>query len=141
MVLLHWETLCCPNRHGQSDGQPCNTGQVVQPSRSHDTPQAHDQGWGCREALRYGTAPDGLDADRAIFEIAVCTLEQGKALQATARRVSVDAETALGVFGFCPSGAATSACARIVAAPKSHTRYWFAARVALCDPGDGDRHP
>jgi hypothetical protein len=56
-------------------------------SRSHDTPQAHDKGWGCREALSYGTAPDGLDAGRAIFEIAVCTLEKGNALHATARSV------------------------------------------------------
>jgi hypothetical protein len=87
MALLHWETLYCPNRNGHSYGQPCKTGRVVQPGRSHGAPQAHGKGWGCCEALSYGTAPDGWDADRAIFEIAVCTLEKGNALRATARSV------------------------------------------------------
>jgi len=50
--------------------------------------------------LSYGTAYDGLDADRAIFESAVRTLEKGNALRATARSMEVDAETALGVSGF-----------------------------------------
>jgi len=50
--------------------------------------------------LSYSTAPDGLDAARALFESAVRTLEKGKARRATARSVSVDAETALGVSGF-----------------------------------------
>jgi len=84
MALLHRETLYCPNQHGQGDGQPCKTGRVVQPGRSHGEPQAHGTGWGCREALSYGTAYDGLDADRAIFESAVRTLAQGNALRATA---------------------------------------------------------
>jgi len=87
MTLLHGETLSCPNRNGHSYGQPCKTGRVVQLGRSHGAPQAHGKGGGCREALRYSAAPDGWDADRAIFEMAVRTVEQGNARRATARSV------------------------------------------------------
>jgi hypothetical protein len=76
MVLLHWETLYCLHQHGQGDGQPCKTGRVVQHGRSHGEPQAYGKRWGCREALSYGTAYDGLDADRAIFESAVRTWQK-----------------------------------------------------------------
>ena len=100
MALLHRETLYCPNQHGQGDGQPCKTGRVVQPGRSHGAPQAHGTGWGCREALRDGTASDGLETDRAIFQSAVRTLGEGNTLRATARIVQVDEETAVGVAGF-----------------------------------------
>jgi hypothetical protein len=81
MVLLHWETLYCLHQHG----------------RSHGEPQAYGKGWGCREALSYGTAYDGLDADRAIFESAVRTLAEGNTLRATARSVQVDEHAAVGV--------------------------------------------
>ena len=100
MVLLHWETLFCLHQHGQGDGQPYTTGRVVQHGRSHGAPQAHGKGWGCREALRDGTASDGMDADRAIFESAVRTLAEGNRLCATARIVQVDEDAAGGVAGF-----------------------------------------
>src|SRR5262249_12193691 len=100
MVLLHWETLYCLHQHGQGDGQPCNTGRVMQHSCSHGEPQAYGKGWGSREALSYGTAYDGLDADRAIFESAVRTLAEGNTLRATARIVQVDEHAAVGVAGF-----------------------------------------
>ena len=100
MVLLHWETLSCLHQHGQGDGQPYTTGRVVQHGRNHGAPQAHGKGWGCREALRDGTASDGLDADRAIFESAVRTLAEGNTLCATARIVQVDEDAAVGVAGF-----------------------------------------
>jgi hypothetical protein len=89
MVLLHWETLYCLRQHGQGDGPPWKTGRVVQHGRSHGEPQASGTGWGCREALSYGTAYDGLEADRAIFESAVRTLAEGNTLRATARMVQV----------------------------------------------------
>ena len=49
--------------------------------------------------MRDGTASDGLDADRAIFESAVRTLAEGKRLWATARIVQVDEAAAVGVAG------------------------------------------
>jgi hypothetical protein len=140
MVLLHWETLYCLHQHGQGDGQPWKTGRVVQHGSRHGEPQAYGKGWGCREALSYGTAYDGLAADRAIFESAVRTLAEGNTLRATARSVQVDEHAAVGVAGFCPSGASTPEGARTVTAPTAHTRYRFAAHVAPCDSGDGGRH-
>jgi hypothetical protein len=100
MGLLHWETLYCLHQHGQGDGQPWKTGRMVQHGNSHDEPQPHGTGWGCREALRYSTASDGLDTDRTIFESAVRTLGEGNTLRATARIVQVEEETAVGVAGF-----------------------------------------
>jgi len=88
-----------PNRHGQAYRQPRKIGLVVQHGRSHGAPQAQCNGCGCREALRYGTADDGWDADRANFEIAVRTLAEGNALCATARIVQVDEDAAGGVTG------------------------------------------
>src|SRR4029453_17112491 len=106
----------------QGDGQPCKTGRVVQHGRSHGELQAYGKGWGCREALSYGTAYEGLGAGRAIFESAVRTLAEGNTLRATARSVQVDEHAAVGVAGFCPAGASTPAGARTVTAPKAHTR-------------------
>ena len=100
MVSLHWETLSCLHQHGQGDGQPYTTGRVVQHGRSHAAPQAYGKGWGWREALRDGTASDGLDADRAIFESAVRTLAEGNVLGATARSVQVGEDAGVGVAGF-----------------------------------------
>ena len=99
-ALLHRETLSCPHRNGQGDGQPWKTGRVVPPGRRHGAPQAHGKEWGCREALRDGTASDGLAADRAISEIAARSLVEGNARRATARSVEVNDETAVGVAGF-----------------------------------------
>ena len=100
MVLLHWETLYCLHQHGQSDGQPCKTGRVVQHGSRHGEPQAYGKGWGCREALHYGIASDSLDADRTIFESAGRPLAEGKTLRATARSVQVDKHAAVGITGF-----------------------------------------
>ena len=50
--------------------------------------------------MRDGTASDGLDADRTIFESTVRTLAEGNTLGATARIVPVDADAAVGVAGF-----------------------------------------
>ena len=72
MVLLHWETLYCPNRNGRC---------------SHGASHAYGNRCGCREALSDGTAYDGLEAARAIFESAVRTLAEGNVLCATARIV------------------------------------------------------
>ena len=46
-----------------------------------------------RVALNYGTAYYGLQADRALFEMAVRALAEGNALRATARIVQVDKDT------------------------------------------------
>ncbi len=100
MGLLHWETLYCLHQHGRGDGQPWKTGHVVQHGRSHDAPQTHGKGWGCREALRYGTASDDLDADRTIFATAVRALAEGNARRATARIVQGDEDAVVGVAGF-----------------------------------------
>ena len=100
MGLLHWGTLYCLHQYGQGDGQPWKTRRMVHHGRRHDAPQTHGKGWGCREALRDGTASDGLDTDRAIFESAVGTLVAGNTLRATVRSVQVDEETAVGVAGF-----------------------------------------
>ena len=78
MALLHWETLYCPNRHGQGDGQPHKTGRVVQHSSSHSALQAQGNRCGWREALRNGTAYDGLEADRTIVESAGAHLDGRK---------------------------------------------------------------
>jgi len=50
--------------------------------------------------VSYGTAYDGLDADRAIFESAVRTLAEGNVLGATARSVQGDEDAGVGVAGF-----------------------------------------
>jgi hypothetical protein len=121
MVLLHWETLYYPNRHGQGYGQPRKIGLVVQHGSSHGAPQAHGNGCGCREALRNGTAYDGLDADRAIFASAVRPLAEGNALRVTARIMPVDADALAGVAGCQPFGASTLEGARTVADRKAHT--------------------
>ena len=84
----------------KATGSPGKQGVMVQHGSSPDEPQPHGTGWGCREALSYGTAYDGLDADRAIFESAVRTLAEGNTLRATARSVQVDEHAAVGVAGF-----------------------------------------
>ena len=42
---------------------------------------------------RDGTASDGLETDRALFEMAVQALAEGNALRATGRIVQVDKDT------------------------------------------------
>jgi hypothetical protein len=90
---VNWETLYCPHRNCRCSGQPCTAGLLVNNGSSDGAPQA--RGNACRGsvALRSGTASYGWPADRALFEMAVRALAEGKALRATARLVQGDTDT------------------------------------------------
>ena len=90
---MNWETLYCPHRDCRWDGKPFTAGRLVKNGNSCGEPQARGNACGGSVALSYGTAYDGLKADRALFEMAVRALAEGNALRATARIVQVDKET------------------------------------------------
>lgn len=74
---MNWETLYCPNKHCRYYGMPFQKGQMVKNGTSHGLPQALCRGCGSSVALTYGTAYYGLEADLAIFEMAVRALAEG----------------------------------------------------------------
>jgi len=90
---VNWETLYCPHRNGRCYGQPFTAGLLVKNGSSYGEPQARCNACRGSVALSYGTAYYGLQADRALFEMAVRALAEGNALRATARIVQVDKDT------------------------------------------------
>jgi hypothetical protein len=65
----------------------------VKNGSSYGEPQARCNAYKGSVALSYGTAYYGLQADRALFEMAVRALAAGNALRATARIVQGDKDT------------------------------------------------
>jgi len=91
---MDWETLYCPNRACQSYGKPFYEGQLVKNGTSHGQKQALCKGCNRSVSLRYGTAYYDLNADRALFELAVRALAEGNSLRSTGRIVQIDKDTA-----------------------------------------------
>jgi IS1 family transposase/transposase-like protein len=91
---MNWETLYCPNRHCRYYGIPFYEGQMVKNGSSYGQQQGLCKACGSSVSVRYGTAYYDLEADPAIFEMAVRALAEGNSLRATARIVQIDKDTA-----------------------------------------------
>ena len=91
---MNWETLYCPNRRCRYYGIPFYEGQMVKNGSSYGQKQGLCKACGSSVSLRYGTAYYDLEADPAIFEMAVRALAEGNSLRATARIVQIDKDTA-----------------------------------------------
>jgi IS1 family transposase len=91
---MTWETLYCPNRYCRYYGVPFHRSQLVKNGTSHGQKQALCRACGSSVTLRYGTAYWDLNADPAIFEMAIRALAEGNSLRSTARIVQVDKDTA-----------------------------------------------
>jgi IS1 family transposase len=90
---MDWESLYCPNRNCCCYGKPFKTGCLVWDGSSRGRPRARCQACGGHVTLSYGTAYYGLDAEPALFELAVRALAEGNSLRATARIVLADKDT------------------------------------------------
>jgi transposase-like protein len=91
---MDWETLYCPKRHCLYYGVPFRQSRLVKNGGSHGQLQALCKECGSSVALSYGTAYYGLEAEPAIFELAVRALAEGNSLRATGRIVQIDKDTA-----------------------------------------------
>ena len=87
---MNWELLYCPNRRCLCYGMPVNKGRLVKNGSSYGNPQALCKACGRSVALTYATAYYELDAEPAIFEMAVRALAEGNSIRATGRIVKVD---------------------------------------------------
>ena len=88
------ETLYCPNEACTEYGKPFAKGKLVKNGTSHGQRQALCKGCGSSVSFRYGTAYYDLNAEAAIFEIAVRALAEGNSLRSTGRIVEIDKDTA-----------------------------------------------
>lgn len=93
---MDWETLYCPNRRCSHYGRPFNKRLLVKNGSSHGKKQALCKACGRRIALTFATAYYELDADPAIFELAIRALAEGNSIRATGRIVQVDKDTVCG---------------------------------------------
>lgn len=91
---MDWETLYCPNRHCRFDGDPLRQSRLVKNGSSHGQPQALCRACGQSVTVRYGTAYWDLNAEPAMFEMAVRALAEGNSLRSTARMVHIAKDTA-----------------------------------------------
>jgi transposase-like protein/IS1 family transposase len=91
---VNWETLYCPNRCCEYYGIPFYEGKMVRNGSSYGRKQGLCKACESSVCLRYGTAYYNLEADPAIFEMAVRALAEGNSLRATARIVQIDKDTA-----------------------------------------------
>ena len=92
--MVDWDTLYCPNRQCPYYGQPFRQGRLVRNGTTRGQPQARCGGCGRTISVNSGTAYFHLDADPAIFEMAVRALAEGNALRSTGRIVQIDKDTA-----------------------------------------------
>lgn len=90
---MDYETLYCPQRCCTYYGVPFRQGRMVKNGTSYGQPQALCKACGSSVSLSYGTAYYGLEAEPAIFELAVRALAEGNSLRATGRIVQVDKNT------------------------------------------------
>jgi IS1 family transposase len=91
---MDWETLYCPNRCCRFYGDPLPQSRLVKNGSSHGQPQALCRACGQSVTVRYGTAYWDLNAEPAIFEMAIRALAEGNSLRSTARIVQIDKDTA-----------------------------------------------
>jgi IS1 family transposase len=91
---MDWETLYCPNRRCRFYGDPLPQSRLVKNGSSHGQPQALCRACGQSVTVRYGTAYWDLNAEPAIFEMAIRALAEGNSLRSTARIVQIDKDTA-----------------------------------------------
>jgi transposase-like protein/IS1 family transposase len=91
---MDWETLYCPNNRCVYYGIPFPKSLLVRNGSSRGYPQALCKACGSSVSMRYGTAYLNLEADPAIFEMAVRALAEGNSLRATGRIVQIDKDTA-----------------------------------------------
>jgi IS1 family transposase len=91
---MDWETLYCPNRYCRYYGVPFQDGLLVKNGSSHGQKQALCRSCGQSVSIRYGTAYWDLNADPAIFDLAIRALAEGNSLRATGRIVAIDKDTA-----------------------------------------------
>lgn len=91
---MDWQTLYCPNRACTCYGQPYAHSRLVKNGSSHGQKQALCRACGSSVSLRYGTAYADLQADPALFAMAVRALAEGNSLRSTARIVGIDKDTA-----------------------------------------------
>src|SRR5262245_2868847 len=90
---MDWETLYCPNRLCRGYGKPFADGYLVKNGSSRGQPRAWCKACGGSVVLSYATTYYGLDAERALFEMAMRALAEGNSLRATGRIVQVDKDT------------------------------------------------
>jgi IS1 family transposase/transposase-like protein len=91
---MDWETLYCPNPFCRYYGRLFRQGLLVKNGATRGQKQALCRACGRSVALNYGTADFELDADPAIFELAIRALAEGNSLRATGRIVQIDKDTA-----------------------------------------------
>lgn len=91
---MKWETLYCPNGRCRYYGIPFYEGRMVKNGSSCGQKQGLCKACGSSVSLRYATAYYKLEAEPAIFEMAVRALAEGNSLRATARIVQIDKDTA-----------------------------------------------
>jgi IS1 family transposase/transposase-like protein len=90
---MNWETLYCPNRACRDYGRPFCQGLLVKNGSSHGKKQAWCRSCGRRVSLRDATAYFDLEAEPAIFELAVRALAEGNSIHSTARIVQIDKDS------------------------------------------------
>lgn len=90
---MNWETLYCPNNSCKYYGRRFEQGFMVKDGSSHGIKRALCRGCGRKIALTYATAYFDIEAEPAIFEMAVRALAEGNSIRSTARIVQVDKDT------------------------------------------------
>ena len=90
---MNWETLYCPNRACRLYGVQWRQSLLARNGSSRGYKQAVGRACGQRVMLRYGTAYFELEADPAIFDIAIRALAEGNSLRSTAWIVHIDKDT------------------------------------------------
>jgi len=90
---MDWETLYCPNPACHLYGVQWRQSLLVKNGSNRGYKQAACRACGQSVMLRYGTAYFELEADPAIFDIAIRALAEGNSLRSTARIVHSDKDT------------------------------------------------
>jgi IS1 family transposase len=91
---MDWETLYCPNRCCRFYGDPLPQSRLVKNGSSHGQPQALGRACGQSGTVRDGTAYWDLNAEPAIFAMAIRALAEGNSRRSTARIGHIDKDTA-----------------------------------------------
>lgn len=90
---MNWKTLYCPNKRCKYYGVAFEEGYMVKDGSNHGTKRALCRGCGRKIPMTYATAYFDLEAEPAIFEMAVRALAEGNSIRSTARIVQVDKDT------------------------------------------------
>lgn len=90
---MDWETLYCPNRACRCYGMPFSQGLLVKNGSSNGTKQALCRACGRSISVTHGTAYFDMEAEPALFELAIRALAEGNSIHSTARIVEIDKDT------------------------------------------------